>query len=117
MSMAPRHSGRRMGDCFVPRRPLMLGRDAPAKMAARSISAAEVQAILSENVIVRVIDHRARFVLLGVVVGRPLIAVVADDEITDATVLMSVYEPEQEHGWTPRLTRAILEKDRSEERR
>lgn len=53
--------------------------------------------------------------LLGVVVGRPLIAVVADDEISDATVLISVYEPEPEHGWTPRSIRAILEEDRREE--
>jgi hypothetical protein len=57
-------------------------------MAARSISAAEVHAILTDNVIVQVIDHRARFVLLGVVSGRPLIAVVADDEVSDATVLI-----------------------------
>ncbi len=88
MSRTPRRIGRQIGDRFVPRRPLRLGRDAPAKMAARSISADEVQAILTDNMIVQVIDHRARFVLLGVVVGRPLIAVVADDEISGATVLI-----------------------------
>ena len=115
MSRTPRRSGRQIGDRFVPRRPLRLGRDAPAKMAARSISAAEVHAILTDNVIVQVIDHRARFVLLGVVAGRPLIAVVADDEISDATVLISVYEPDQDHGWTPEAIRAILEGDRREE--
>jgi len=104
-----------VGDRFVPRRPLRLGRDTPAKMAARSISAVEVQAILADNVIVQVIDHRARFVLLGVVAARPLIAVVADDEITDATVLISVYEPDQDHGWTARAIRAILDGDRREE--
>jgi hypothetical protein len=53
--------------------------------------------------------------LLGVVAARPLIAVVADDEISDATVLISVYEPDQDHGWTPEAIRAILESDRREE--
>ena len=114
MSRTPRSSGRRVGDRFVPRRPLRLGRDAPAKMAARSISAVEVQAILADNVIVQVIDHRARFVLLGVA-ARPLVAVVADDEINDATVLISVYEPDEEHGWTPQTIRAILGDDRRKE--
>lgn len=88
MSRTPRRIGRQIGDRFVPRRPLRLGRDAPAKMAARSIGAAEVHSILADNVIVEVIDHRARFVLLGVVAARPLIAVVADDDISDATVLI-----------------------------
>lgn len=59
--------------------------------------------------------HRAWFVLLGVVAGRPLIAVVADDESSDATVLISVYEPDQDHGWTPGAIRANLEGDRREE--
>jgi hypothetical protein len=84
-------------------------------MAARAIGAVEVQAILAENVIIQVVDHRARFVLLGIVAARPLIAVVADDEITDATVLVSVYEPDEEHGWTPQTIRAILRADRREE--
>jgi hypothetical protein len=52
---------------------------------------------------------------LGIVAARPLIAVVADDEITDATVLVSVYEPDEEHGWTPQTIRAILRADRREE--
>jgi hypothetical protein len=86
-------------------------------MAARSISAVEVQTILADNVIVQVIAHRARFVLLGVA-ARPLVAVVAvvaDDQITDATVLISVYEPDEEQGWTPQAIRAILGDDRREE--
>lgn len=115
MSGTPRRNGRRVGDRFVPRRPLRLGRDAPAKMAARSISAVEVQAILADNVIIQVVHHRSRFVLLGVVGARPLIAVVADDEVTDATVLISVYEPDEEYGWTPSAIRAILGDDRREE--
>lgn len=84
-------------------------------MAARSISAVEVQTILADNVIVQVVDHRARFVLLGIVAARPLVVVLADDEITDATVLISVYEPDEEHGWTPQTIRAILGDDRREE--
>jgi hypothetical protein len=84
-------------------------------MAARSISMIEVGAILSDNVIVRVIDHRDRFVLLGRTIDRPLIAIVADDEITGATVLVSVYEPDEDHGWTQEAIRAILRDDRREE--
>lgn len=38
--------------------------------------------------------------LLGRVRGRALIAVVADDELDDATALVSVYEPDENHGWT-----------------
>ena len=59
----------------MPRRPLRLGRDAPSKLAARRISEDEVLALLE--------DH-----------------VVADDELDDATVLISVYEPDVGHGWT-----------------
>lgn len=88
------------GDRFVPRRPLLLGRDAPRKLAARRISEAEVRALLADHVIIDVVEQRNRYVLLGRVDGRPLIAVVADDELDDATVLVSVYEPDAEHGWT-----------------
>ena len=41
-----------------------------------------VRAILTDNVIVQVVDHRARFVLLCVVAARPLIAVVATHRVT-----------------------------------
>lgn len=88
------------GDRFVQRRPLMLGRDAPRKLAARRISEAEVRALLDDHVIIDVVEDRNRYVLLGRVEGRPLIAVIADDELDDATVLVSVYEPDAEHGWT-----------------
>ena len=115
MNTAPRRSGRRVGDRFGLRRPVRLGRDAPAKMAARSINTAEVLAVLADNVIVQVIEHRNRYVLLGLAADRPLIAVVAEDEITDATVLISVYEPDEEHGWTPETIRVILGDDRREE--
>lgn len=88
------------GDLFVPRRPLMLGRDAPRKLAERRIRETEVRALLEDHVIIDVVEDRNRYVLLGRVDGRPLIAVVADDELDDATVLVSVYEPDAAHGWT-----------------
>lgn len=87
-------------DQFVLRRPLLLGRDAPRKLAERRVSETEVRALLDDHVIIDVIENRNRYVLLGRVEGRPLIAVVADDELDDATVLVSVYEPDAEHGWT-----------------
>jgi len=79
---------------------LLLGRDAPRKLAGRRISEAEVRALLDDHVIIDVVEDRNRYVLLGRVDGRPLIAVVADDELDDATVLVSVYEPDADHGWT-----------------
>ncbi len=88
------------GGRFVPRRPLRLGRDAPSKLAARRISEDEVHALLEDHVVVEVVEERNRYVLLGRVRGRALIAVVADDELDDATVLISVYEPDVGHGWT-----------------
>jgi hypothetical protein len=93
-------SGPGRGDQFVPRRPLLLGRDAPRKLAERRISETEVRALLEDHLIIDVVEDRNRYVLLGRVDGRPLIAVVADDELDDATVLVSVYEPDAEHGWT-----------------
>lgn len=88
------------GDRFVARRPLLLGRDAPRKLAERRISEAEVRALLDDHVIIDVVEDRNRYVLLGRVEGRPLIAVIADDDLDDATVLVSMYEPDAEHGWT-----------------
>jgi hypothetical protein len=78
----------------------VVGRDAPRKLVARRISEDEVRALLDDHVIVDVIEDRDRYVLLGRVDGRPLIAVVADDELDEATVLVSVYEPDAGHGWT-----------------
>jgi hypothetical protein len=92
----------------VPRRPLRLGRDAPSKLAARGIGEHEVRALLDEHVIVDVILERNRYVLLGRVSGRALIAVVADDELDDATVLVSAYEPDAAHGWTTATIDCIL---------
>lgn len=88
------------GDRFRARRPLRLGRDAPSKLAERHISEHEVRTLLDDHVIVDVVEDRDRYVLLGRVDGRPLIAVVADDELDDATVLVSAYEPDADHGWT-----------------
>jgi hypothetical protein len=54
-------------------------------------------------------------VLLGRVAGRALVAVVADDELDDATVLVSVYEPDAERGWTTELIERTLRGDGPEE--
>ncbi len=96
------------GGPFVSRRPLKLGRDAPRKLAARNISESEVRALPEDHVIVDVVEERDRYVLLGRVEGRALIAVVADDELDDATVLVSVYEPDEEHGWTTEKIERML---------
>lgn len=37
-----------------------------------------------------------------------MIVVVADDVLDDATVLVSVYEPDEKHGWTPGQIERIL---------
>lgn len=96
------------GGHFVPRRPLKLGRDAPRKLAARGISEAEVRALLDKHVVIDVVEQRSRYVLLGRVHGRALIAVVADDELDNATVLVSAYEPDEEHGWTTETIERML---------
>lgn len=96
------------GGRFVPRRPLKLGRDAPRKLATRGISESEVRALIEDHVVIDVVEERQRYVLLGRVRGRALIAVVADDELDDATVLVSVYEPDEEHGWTTETIERML---------
>jgi hypothetical protein len=105
------------GGRFVVRRPLMLGRDAPSKLAARRISEDEVRALLVNHVIIDVTEDRNRYVLLGRVGGRALIAVIADDDLDDATVLVSAYEPDAEHGWTTEAIDRTLRGDGPEERR
>lgn len=55
--------------------------------------------------------------ILGRVAGRPLIAVLADDELDDATVLVSVYEPDEDHGWTTDRIERTLSDDTGEEPR
>ncbi len=64
--------------------------------------------MLADHVIVDIVEHRDRYVLLGRAGERPLILVVADDELDDATVLVSAYEPDEEHGWTPERIKATL---------
>jgi hypothetical protein len=105
------------GGRFELRRPFKLGRDAPAKMAARDIRPDEVRALLDDHVIVDVVADRDRYVILGRVAGRPLIAVLADDELDDATVLVSVYEPDAAHGWTTERIERTLSGDTGEEPR
>jgi hypothetical protein len=94
-------SGPEPGGRLVERQPFKLGRDAPSKLAARRISEHEVRAPLADHVIIDVVEHRTRYVLLGRVPGPALIAVLAQDDLDDATVLISAYEPDVEHGWTP----------------
>ena len=78
-------------------------------MARRGITEREVRAVLADHVVIDVIEDRDRYVLLSRVAGRPLIVVVADDELDDATVLVSVYEADEEHGWTTeRIDRILL---------
>lgn len=60
--------------------------------------------------VIDVVEERDRYVLLGRVEGRALIAVVADDELDDATVLVSVYEPDEEHGWTTERIERMLDR-------
>lgn len=54
-----------LGDRFEPRRPFRLGRDAPSKMARRSIREHEVRTVLARNVIIGMVEERDRYVLLG----------------------------------------------------
>ena len=110
-------AGHEPGGRFELRRPFKLGRDAPAKMAARDITADEVRALFSDHVIVGIVEDRDRYVILGRVAGRALIAVLADDELDDATVLVSVYEPDAEHGWTTERIDRTLSGDTGEEPR
>lgn len=110
-------AGHEPGGRFEPRRPFKLGRDAPAKMAARGITADEVRALLNDHVIVDTVEDRDRYVILGRVAGRALMAVLADDELDDATVLVSVYEPDAEHGWTTGRIERTLSGDTGEEPR
>lgn len=84
-------------------------------MAARRITPGEVRALLEDHVIVDVVEDRDRYVILGRISGRPLVAVLADDVLDDATVLVSVYEPDVEHGWTTERIDRILQGDGPEE--
>jgi hypothetical protein len=89
------------GETFSPRSRRL---DNPAladKMVHRSVSRREIEAVLTDNEVIEVYEHedRVRYVLLGVVKNRPLHIVVAEDDILDATVVLSVYEPSEEHGW------------------
>lgn len=90
-----------VGDRFVPRGRLL---DSPAladKMVLRSISRGEIAVVLADNEVIEVYDHesRVRYVLLGEPDGRRLHVVVAEDDIVNATVVISVYEPDELHGW------------------
>jgi hypothetical protein len=74
-----------------------------------------LRAVLAEHVVIDVIEARNRYVLLARVHGRALIAVVADDELDDATVVVSVYEADAEHGWTSERVDRTLRSDEPRE--
>ena len=105
-----------LGGRFVLRRPLMLGRDAPSELTARRISEEQVRALLEDHVIIDVVEDHNRYALLSRVERRALIAVIADDDLDDATVLVSAYEPDAEHGWTTAAIDRTLRGDGPEER-
>lgn len=91
------------GDLFEPRPRQLDSPQLADKMLRRSVTRADLDLVLSHNEIVEVYEHhgRVRYVLLGDVDGRPLHVVVAEDDVVDATVVLSVYEPDAEHGWDP----------------
>jgi hypothetical protein len=80
--------------------------DAPAladKLLRRGVSRGDVDEVLEENEVIEVYEHddRVRYVLLGHVAQPPLHVVVAQDDIVGASVVLSVYEPDEAHGWDP----------------
>ncbi len=80
--------------------------DAPTladKLLRRGISRSDVDEVLEDNEVVEIYEHddRVRYVLLGHVAQRPLHVVVAQDDIVGASVVLSVYEPDEAHGWDP----------------
>lgn len=92
-----------VGQTFTPRRRRL---EAPAltdKMVRRAISRREISVLLVGGEVIEVYEHesRVRYVLFAKVDGRPLHLVVAEDDILDATVVLSVYEPDENHGWDP----------------
>lgn len=91
------------GDSFQPRSRQLDSPQLADKMFRRSVSRADIDAVLARNEIIEVYEHhgRVRCVLLGEVGGRALHVVVAEDDVIDATVVLSVYEPDEDHGWDP----------------
>ena len=92
-----------IGGMFVPRARQLENPMLADKMLSRSISRVELEAVLADNEVIEVYEHddRVRYVLLGRAGGRPLHIVVAEDDVVDATVVLSVYEPGLAHGWDP----------------
>jgi hypothetical protein len=93
----------RIGDRFAARRRRLENPALADKMVRRSVSRGELEAVLADNEVVEVYEHddRVRYVLLGHVNERWLHVVVAEDDVTDASVVLSVYEPDASHGWDP----------------
>jgi hypothetical protein len=93
----------KVGEVFTPRTRRLESPTLADKMVRRAVTRQQVEAVLLDNEIIEVYDHedRVRCVFLRRVGGRPLHVVVADDDIMDATVVLSVYEPDRAHGWDP----------------
>lgn len=91
------------GESFEPRPRQLDNPQLADKMLRRSVTRVDLSEVLIRNEIVEVYEHhsRVRYVLLGEVDGRPLHVVVAEDDVIDATVVLSVYEPHEDHGWDP----------------
>jgi hypothetical protein len=70
-------------------------------MLRRTIGRGEIDAALEDNEVIEIYEHedRVRYVLLGHVEQRPRHVVVVEDDVMDATVVLSVYEPDEDHGW------------------
>lgn len=92
-----------IGDAFIARTRRLENPALVDKMARRVVSRGELDAVLADNEIIEAYerDDRVRYVLLGHPAGRPLHVVVAEDDVMDATVVVSVYEPDEAHGWDP----------------
>lgn len=92
-----------VGDRFIARTRRL---DAPAladKMIRRSITRVEIEEMLGDNEVIEVYEHedRVRYVLLGEVEHRLLHLVIAEDDVINATVVLSAYEPDEAYGWDP----------------
>lgn len=82
----------KVGEVFAARTRRLESPTLADKMVRRAVTRQQVEAVLLDNEIIEVYEHedRVRCVLLRRVSGRPLHVVVADDDIMDATVVLSV---------------------------
>lgn len=92
-----------IGEPYQPRRRCLDSPHLADKMVRRSIPRTALETVLADNEIIEVYEHhdRVRYVLLGEVGRRTLHIVVAEDDVVGATVVLSVYEPDEQYGWDP----------------